>query len=57
VATLRCPHCGARQVADVPRDACQWAYDCLACRRRVTARSGDCCVFCSYGDERCAYAT
>lgn len=32
-------------------DACQWFYDCEGCHALVRPKSGDCCVFCSYGTE------
>ena len=37
----------------MPVDACQWFYDCAGCGAILTPRSGDCCVYCSYGTMPC----
>lgn len=37
----------------MPTDACQWFYDCRACGELLKPKSGDCCVFCSYGTVAC----
>jgi hypothetical protein len=34
-------------------DACQWFYRCDGCGATLRPRSGDCCVLCSYSDQRC----
>jgi hypothetical protein len=46
--TLTCPACGAAQRATIPTIACQYFYDCAACRVRLRPKPGHCCVFCSY---------
>jgi predicted RNA-binding Zn-ribbon protein involved in translation (DUF1610 family) len=51
--TITCPLCGARQLVEMPRDACQIRYRCPACGMVVKPLLGDCCVFCSYADHRC----
>ncbi|HXG96603.1 MAG TPA: GDCCVxC domain-containing (seleno)protein [Gemmatimonadales bacterium] len=50
---LTCPHCGFRQTATMPTDACQFFYDCLNCGVLLRPKAGDCCVFCSYGSVVC----
>jgi hypothetical protein len=37
----------------MPEDACQYFYDCAGCHAVLKPKSGDCCVFCSYGDVPC----
>jgi len=52
-ATLTCPHCHSKQVAEMPTDACQYFYKCIHCGEMVKPKTGDCCVFCSYADSKC----
>jgi len=37
----------------MPTNACRFFYDCGGCGARLKPRSGDCCVFCSYGSVAC----
>jgi len=37
----------------MPTDACQWFYECESCKVVVRPKPGDCCVFCSYGTNKC----
>jgi hypothetical protein len=48
-----CPACGARHAETMPTDACVYFYDCPSCGARLKPKSGDCCVFCSYGTVPC----
>lgn len=50
---LTCPVCGDEHRATMPVDACQYFYDCPSCRTVLKPKTGDCCVFCSYGSARC----
>ena len=52
-STLTCPACGHRKTETMPTDACQWFYECESCKTLLHPQSGDCCVFCSYGDVPC----
>lgn len=52
-STLTCPACGTPVVRTMPTDACEFFYDCEACGRTMTPKTGDCCVFCSYGSVPC----
>jgi len=52
-STLTCPQCGHRETETMPIDACQIVYDCMGCGAVLRPLSGDCCVFCSYGDVPC----
>ena len=53
VSTLTCPECGHMKTEIMPTDACQFFYDCEGCKAVLKPLSGDCCVFCSYGDVAC----
>jgi transcription elongation factor Elf1 len=52
-STLTCPKCSHQSVETMPTNACQFFYDCKGCGERLKPRSGDCCVFCSYGTVPC----
>jgi hypothetical protein len=52
-STLTCPHCGHQATETMPTNACQFFYDCIGCGTVLRPRSGDCCVFCSYGTVPC----
>ena len=53
VSVLTCPECGHARSETMPSDACQFFYDCTGCGAVLMPRSGDCCVFCSYGSVPC----
>ncbi|MCA1606135.1 MAG: hypothetical protein LC775_11850 [Acidobacteria bacterium] len=52
-SVITCPQCAARTVERMPTDACQYFYDCPACGEVLRPKSGDCCVFCSFGSVSC----
>ena len=52
-SVLTCPQCGFAKTETMPADACQFFYECTACRARLRPKPGDCCVFCSYGSVKC----
>src|SRR5690348_11963918 len=52
-STLTCPQCGARSIETMPLDACLYFHDCQACGALLRPKTGDGCVFCSYGDVAC----
>jgi hypothetical protein len=52
-STLTCPQCGRQTLETMPTDACQYFYECPACKTLLKPKAGDCCVFCSYGDVPC----
>ena len=52
-STLTCPDCGHRESETMPRDACQFFYDCRGCGLLLKPKAGDCCVFCSHGSIPC----
>jgi hypothetical protein len=50
---LTCPECGFKKTETMPTDACQWFYECEQCLTLLKPKSGDCCVYCSYGSVPC----
>lgn len=52
-STITCPECGHIETEAMPIDACQLFYDCKGCFAVLEPKSGDCCVFCSYGTVAC----
>jgi len=52
-STITCPHCGHKELEIMPTDACQFFYDCKGCGNLLKPNSGDCCVFCSFGNVPC----
>lgn len=53
ICELTCPHCGTRHAETMPTDACIYFFECSACGTILKPKSGDCCVFCSYGSVPC----
>lgn len=52
-STITCPVCGHARAELMPTDACQWFYECELCKTVLRPKTGDCCVFCSYGSNKC----
>jgi hypothetical protein len=52
-STITCPRCGHAKQEQMPTDACQWFYECEGCHALLRPKEGDCCVFCSYGTNKC----
>lgn len=52
-STITCPECGHVKEETMPTDACQWFYECEDCKSVLRPKQGDCCVFCSYGTNKC----
>ena len=52
-STITCPKCGHAREETMPTDACVIFYVCAGCGSRLKPKSGDCCVFCSYGTVKC----
>ena len=52
-STIQCPYCGHAETEIMPKDACQYFYDCKSCGVLIKPMEGDCCVFCSYGTVKC----
>ena len=37
----------------MPIDACLYFYECQGCHKLLRPKAGDCCVFCSFGSDKC----
>ena len=53
-STITCPNCGYKKEEEMPTDACQYFYTCDKCKIILKPKSGDCCVYCSYGSIKCS---
>ena len=50
---ITCPNCGMAKAETMLTDTCQFFYDCNGYGEWPNPKTGDCCVFCSYGDVPC----
>lgn len=50
---IKCPECGYSKEELMPTNACQFFYKCTKCEVVLKPLKGDCCVFCSYGNNPC----
>ena len=53
IVTITCPSCARRSTETMPTDQCVIFYECGGCGSILKPKSGDCCVYCSYGDKWC----
>ena len=53
MTTIHCPNCGFAKEETMPVDACVVFYTCAQCGVILRPKAGDCCVFCSYADDKC----
>jgi hypothetical protein len=52
-SVIACPHCATAKMETMPTNARQFFYTCTGCGATLRPKSGDCCVFCSYGSAPC----
>jgi len=52
-SNIKCPECGYEKNEVMPTDSCQYFYECTNCNKVLKPMEGDCCVYCSYGTEKC----
>jgi hypothetical protein len=52
-STITCPACGHMKGETMPTDACLRFYECDHCKAVFRPKPGDCCVYCSYGTNKC----
>jgi len=52
-SVITCPRCATQKSELMPTDACQFLYTCTGCGATLRPKTGDCCVFCSYGSVPC----
>jgi hypothetical protein len=53
LSSITCPECGHTKEEIMPKNACQYFYECENCRTVLKPEKGDCCVYCSYGTVTC----
>lgn len=53
ISEITCPECGYKASKRMPTDNCLYYYECTGCKTLLKPKSGDCCVFCSYGTVPC----
>ncbi|KAB2963413.1 GDCCVxC domain-containing (seleno)protein [Zoogloea sp.] len=53
LSLITCPECGFQKLETMPIDSCVHFYECASCKIILKPKTGDCCVFCSYGTVRC----
>jgi len=55
-ATLTCPHCGHKQVLEIPQNACLAFHKCEKCEKMISVpeESENCCVICEFSDKTCS---
>jgi hypothetical protein len=53
ISRLTCPKCGYVANETIPANACVCIYECRNRGALLKPKSGDCCVFCSYGTVPC----
>lgn len=51
--SLKCPFCGEEEMVLMPTDKCIRRYECRNCKAVLEPQDKDCCVFCSYADDKC----
>lgn len=50
---ITCPRCGSKKEETMTIDSCLFFYECTSCKQLLKPKTGDCCVFCSYGSVPC----
>jgi len=50
---ITCPECGFSRVDPMPTNACVWFWECPSCGVLLKPKTGDCCVYCSFGTVPC----
>jgi len=52
-STITCNSCGYNAKETMSTDSCAYFWECPSCGKVLKPLSGDCCVYCSYGDTPC----
>ena len=53
VTEIICPYCDHKKSEILPGDVCVIKYTCENCKKELTPKAGDCCVYCTYGSHKC----
>ncbi|MEK7433750.1 MAG: GDCCVxC domain-containing (seleno)protein [Cyanobacteriota bacterium] len=52
-SNITCPFCSYEKIEIMPTYTCLFFYTCQKCETKLKPKTGDCCVFCSYGSISC----
>jgi hypothetical protein len=52
-SVIKCPECGFEKEEIMSLNSCQFFYECENCKIVLKPNNGDCCVYCSFGNEKC----
>ncbi len=52
-STIICPVCGYQETETMPTDGCLFYHEWKTYKTLLRPKTGDCCVFCSYGTVSC----
>jgi len=52
-SSITCPECGYSKEEEMPIDSCQYIYQCENCETILKPKKSECCVYCSYGTNKC----
>ncbi|WP_370624722.1 GDCCVxC domain-containing (seleno)protein [Polynucleobacter sp. 80A-SIGWE] len=53
-STITCPICLNAEILALPKGSSQHLYRCHSCKTILRPKSGDCCIFCSFGSIDCS---
>ncbi|WP_304608924.1 MULTISPECIES: GDCCVxC domain-containing (seleno)protein [unclassified Polynucleobacter] len=53
---ITCPNCYGQETLEISQGYSQHLYRCPSCSIILKPRSGDCCIFCSFGSQDCSSA-
>ncbi|MBK5113346.1 MAG: hypothetical protein KGD59_02355 [Candidatus Heimdallarchaeota archaeon] len=53
LSVITCPDCSFQKEEKMPENYCLLKYRCTNCGKILIPKPGDCCVFCSFGTEKC----
>ncbi|HKC93620.1 MAG TPA: GDCCVxC domain-containing (seleno)protein [Nitrospira sp.] len=53
---VQCPNCGMGTEQEMSTDSCVVYFQCPSCKAVLRPKTGQCCVFCSYGNVKCPSA-
>ncbi|WP_363925322.1 GDCCVxC domain-containing (seleno)protein [Polynucleobacter sp. GWA2_45_21] len=53
-AIITCPNCQGHEVLDVAQASSMHLYRCPSCSGFLKAKSGDCCILCSFANRDCS---
>ncbi|WP_293596999.1 MULTISPECIES: GDCCVxC domain-containing (seleno)protein [unclassified Polynucleobacter] len=54
--TITCPNCRGQESLEISQGYSQHLYRCPSCSTILKPKSGDCCIFCSFGSLDCSSA-